>query len=205
MIRDRPSAHIDPVMVEAYAAQLVDAGAAATIEQHLTWCERCRACVAAAGIRGELPGLSPGRLEGIWTAVVEAIDAPPASVSHRMRQYLQLARDRLQHLLAGFEIPNMRMVPWARRAVVTVMAVITISTLVNVSGSGSFLPGDLADSVDGDGTGHHAHTAANILSQLHHCAPADVSFSLTWALLSFSWVISVGDERARCCCDTAGI
>ena len=190
MSRDRPSVHIDPLMIEAYAAQLVDAGSAVTIEQHLTWCERCRACVAAAGIRGELPGVSPGRLEGIWTAVVEAIDAPPASVPHRIRHYLPLAWNRLRHLLADFEIPKMRMIPRARRTIVTVIAAITISTLVNVSGSGSFLAGHLDDSVDGDGTGRHAHTASNAFSQ--HCAPADVSFALTW-LLQFSWVISVGD------------
>ena len=57
MSRDRTNTHVDTVMIEAYAAQLLDAGAAASIERHLSCCDKCRANVAAAGTRGDLPGL----------------------------------------------------------------------------------------------------------------------------------------------------
>ncbi len=188
MSRDRANTHVDTVMIEAYAAQLLDAGAAASIERHLSYCDQCRANVAAAGTRGDLPGLGTDRLASIWAAVIDDIDPPPITVPRRKRHFLPKAGDRVQQLLARFAIPTARLVPWARLAVVTAVAAITIPAF-NISGPGSFLAGDNIDSMVVDGTRDHAQTTLHNVSQRPPCPQTEVSFALTWGPGWLPWVV----------------
>ena len=114
----------------------------------------------------------------------------------RKRHFLPKAGDRVQQLLARFAIPTARLVPWARLAVVTAVAVIILPAF-NISGSGSFLAGDKIDSMVVDGTRDHAQTTLHNLSQRPPCPQTEVSFALTWGPGWLTWVVfTVGDGSA---------
>ena len=68
--------HVPEKQAEAYAHGAVQGARAASIEAHLLSCETCRTLVSAE--------VSPVRLQGIWSNVVDEVDAPRRTWSERL-------------------------------------------------------------------------------------------------------------------------
>jgi len=176
--------HIDALTMEAYAAQLVDADSEAAIECHLICCQDCLANVAAASAGNDLPGVESVRLQRIWDAVVDTIDSPPRSlltlVWSRLRSEWRRFRRFRRSLTLG-RTPAGRVMPVARRALVTVVALLTVPVLITVSGSASLFAREPFDSVDHSGPRSPAfvtaralaRTSPSVLGALSPCAAGD--------------------------------
>ena len=82
--------HVDAQLLAAYAAGGLDLGRAASVETHLAGCGDCQRA-AAAHVADE-------RIDGIWTAVADDIDAPRPGPAERL----------LRHV--GFDDPSARLV-----------------------------------------------------------------------------------------------
>ena len=196
MSRDRSSIHIDTVMIEAYAAQLLDAGAEASIEWHLSCCGECRAGVAAASARGDLAGLGPDRLGTIWASVIDTIEAPPVAVPRKKRRSQWTVGEFIRPLLTSLAIPARRLAPWVRGVVVvTTVAVMTLPSLINICASAPLPTGDNVDSVAiNSGPQGHAQSALHNVSQRPPCSRTEVLFTLTRGLSWWTWVVlTAGD------------
>ncbi len=163
-------AHVDILTIEAYAARLVDADAEAAIECHLICCESCRGRIAAASGVGDLPGVESCRLQSIWDAVVEAIDAPERSLPSLLRSRRCSQWHRLRRLLAQCVMPAGRMVPVARRALVTVMALLAVPMTITVSGSTSLFALQPFDTMDT--SGDRVSTVGAARASTHGTMPA---------------------------------
>jgi len=183
--------HIDALTMEAYAAQLVDADSEAAIECHLICCQDCLANVAAASAGNDLPGVESVRLQRIWDAVVDTIDSPPRSlltlVWSRLRSEWRRFRRFRRSLTLG-RTPAGRVMPVARRALVTVVALLTVPVLITVSGSASLfareavrLRGSFGTSISG--VRHSpalARTSPSVLGALSPCAAGDAWSAGDW-------------------------
>ena len=75
--------HADAELLAAYAGGRLDLARAASIEQHLLGCGRCRAGVAAVA--------DQPLLNQVWVATVDAIDRPPVSAGERILTAIGLA------------------------------------------------------------------------------------------------------------------
>jgi len=181
MRHEKMSSHIDTVMIEAYSAQLLDAGADASIERHLDGCAKCRAAVATACARGDVAALGPDRLRTIWTTVSDKLDPPPVATALRRRFFLGTGGERVRPLLARFAIPTGRLVLWARLALVTAVAVVALPALQHV-GSVALPGGGNVDSVVVDHPAGNARNALHDISPQFPCARAEVPFTLSWGL-----------------------
>lgn len=67
--------HLDPEQIDGYVASALAPAAQASAEAHLEACPSCRSRVASA----TAPGAFARRLERIWAATADRIDAPRAS------------------------------------------------------------------------------------------------------------------------------
>ena len=203
--------HIDALTMEAYAAQLVDADSEAAIECHLICCQDCLANVAAASAGNDLPGVESVRLQRIWDAVVDTIDSPPRSlltlVWSRLRSEWRRFRRFRRSLTLG-RTPAGRVMPVARRALVTVVALLTVPVLITVSGSASLFAREPFDSVDHSGPRSPAfvtaralaRTSPSVLGALSPCAAGDAWSAGDWlpavpqqrcAPTDLAWVIDL--------------
>lgn len=163
-------AHVDSLTIEAYAARLVDADAEAAIECHLICCENCRGRIAAASEVGDLPGVESCRLQSIWDTVVEAIDAPERSLPSLLRSRRCSQWHRLQRFLAHCVMPAGRMMPVARRALVTVLALLAVPMTITMSGSTSLFALQPFDTVKT--SGHRVPTVGAARASTHGTLPA---------------------------------
>ena len=68
--------HADPALLSSYIAGELDAVSGASVEQHVSLCETCRAKV------GEL--LEPQLLERTWAGIRDAVERPPLPVPIRL-------------------------------------------------------------------------------------------------------------------------
>src|SRR3954463_12165604 len=61
--------HADPALLSRYLAGALDAVTGASVEQHVSRCETCRATV------GQL--LEPQLVERTWSGILDAVEQPP--------------------------------------------------------------------------------------------------------------------------------
>ena len=69
--------HAETALLDAYVAGSLAAWEAASVEQHVTVCERCRIAIA--------PHVAHPDLERAWSGVRSAVERPPAHPAPRAR------------------------------------------------------------------------------------------------------------------------
>lgn len=85
--------HADPALLSSYIAGELDAVSGASVEQHVSRCETCRAKV------GEL--LEPQLLERTWAGIRDAVERPPLPVPIRLARRLGLSESTAVLLAAA--------------------------------------------------------------------------------------------------------
>jgi hypothetical protein len=89
--------HAEPGDIARYAAGVIDATRAGSIEAHLVTCPHCRARMAeVAGA----PDADGSRLDATWLAIVDTLDAPRPTVVERMARRLGVRDDTARVLAA---------------------------------------------------------------------------------------------------------
>jgi hypothetical protein len=84
--------HVDDATVARYARGQVSLSVGASVESHLVTCDRCRALLA--------PVVDTGRLESLWDAVLDRVEAPPPTPVERVLRMLGLPEGTARLLAA---------------------------------------------------------------------------------------------------------
>jgi hypothetical protein len=85
--------HADPTLLASYLAGDLDAVTGASVEQHVSRCETCRAAVG--------PLLEPQLVERTWAGIRDAVERPPLPVPIRLARRLGLSESAAVLLAAA--------------------------------------------------------------------------------------------------------